>query len=348
METIMNRNYIKLLSLLLLVSPIASFAMEAPPAPSLANEDAELALSRSIRVVPISQGLDKKLIEYKNPRTSLARKLELARDPEVMPYLYSKNALDALKIEPARKEKSPTRTPVLEGPSVQETEMDRLIPILSNFIQGMEDASKEYDAMSRDLQVANAAVARMSDKLDECARTLSVRSRNAAPACQREYGPCDVKSSDAIKKLAEFKNPLTPRERKLQLLPDVAPFINIHPMRVGEVASNTNFSFTQEELDEATRVRMVERLERLDQTPCIQATTVISDTGRQKKHYSSPKRVEVGSYAIIYEEENLPTQTERLQAYWNNLHPAVKAGVVGVGAIATCSAAKKLYDFLNK
>lgn len=43
-----------------------------------------------------------------------------------------------------------------------------------------------------------------------------------------------------------------------------------------------------------------------------------------------------------------PTRTERLQAYWNSLHPAVKAGVVGIGAIATCSAAKKLYDFVNK
>ena len=43
-----------------------------------------------------------------------------------------------------------------------------------------------------------------------------------------------------------------------------------------------------------------------------------------------------------------PTRTERLQAYWNNLHPAVKTGV-GLGAtIATCSAAKKLYDFLRK
>ncbi len=45
---------------------------------------------------------------------------------------------------------------------------------------------------------------------------------------------------------------------------------------------------------------------------------------------------------------NNPAQTERLQAYWNSLHPAVKASV-GIGvAIATCSAAKKLYDFVNK
>jgi len=162
---------------------------------------------------------------------------------------------------------------------------------------------------------------------------------------------CEIMSFESIRKLDEFKNPSTGRARKLELLPDVAPFITISPMRVGTYASGC-FNFTRAELSDSAKEKMKQRLHKLDQIPCIETTTIVSETGAIKKHYSEAKLMEVGSYAVsspsLQEQYDEYVRTHRLETFWHNLHPVAKAGVVGATALATSYGAKKLYEFMQK
>ncbi len=270
---------IKLFTILFLASPVASFAMEAPPPPpNFVSLEAEAEVLFS-SFAPSAE-ITNKILEFRKRDLPRARRLELLAD--IAPYMDIRR-MEADKLW------------ITEDPRLPFYEPQKYMHTFS--LAELNEATKQK------------VYQRLED--DE------VRGRR--------HDAYSKARAEQQKKYDEFKNPNISRERKLQLLPDVAELLDIRA-------------------DNAYRVFIVE-------------STESSWYGKREKGFLlafddldpiARQKVEARWQKLKNDREAEPTASQRLHAYWNSLHPVAKTGVAISSAVATSYGAKKLYEFLSK
>ena len=140
-------------------------------------------------------------------------------------------------------------------------------------------------------------------------------------------------SPEIINKIVEFRKRKITRERRLQLLSDIAPYMHISRLEVDKIQVEENGQLSCYEPQKYVHTFLWTELD--------------DSTSRKVNNRINEERKTYARLLGLPEEYN-PPFAQRLQEYWNNMPPVMKAGVVGVGAVATSYSAKKLYEFVSK
>lgn len=138
-------------------------------------------------------------------------------------------------------------------------------------------------------------------------------------------------SAEIINKIVEFRNRTITRERRLQLLSDIAPYMHIGRIELDKIQVEENGQLSCYEPQKYVHIFLWTELDDLT-----------------KEKVSSRINEERKTYARLLGLPEDRTPMQRLQVYWNTMPPVVKAGVALGSAMATSYGAKKLYDFVSK
>jgi hypothetical protein len=275
----MCHNYIKLITLLLLASPIASFAMELPPPPP---NFVSLEAEAEVLFTPFapSAEITSKILEFRKRDLSRARRLELLAD--IAPYM-----------------------------DIRRTEADMLWIAEAPRLPFYEPQKYMYTFSMAELNQATKQKVYQRLEDDE--------------VFGRRYNAYSKAFVERQKKYEEFKNPNISRERKLELLPDVAELLDIRLIDTDNII-----------ISESEELHWYGNIKR----GFLVTLTDLNPIARQK--------VEARLQKLKSDREAELTTSQRLHAYWNSLHPVAKTGVAIGSAVASSYCAKKLYELMQK